>query len=112
MRAQFIGQSSVFIFQPMDSPNLEDAVTWGKPRIQHNDGYDLSPLQKIEIGLDQHAALTQTYRIRGGLGGFAKVIYFVTNASVFMIEFNDLQSKFEENEPTFDRMLASFRIIE
>lgn len=113
MRAQFIGQGSVFVFQQsVENPNLEDAVAWGKPRIQRNDGYDLSPLQEVQIGVDQHSALTQTYRIRGGLGGFAKVIYFVTNDSLFMIEFNDLQSKFEENEPTFDRMLVSFQIIE
>ncbi|MEZ4592433.1 MAG: PsbP-related protein [Chloroflexota bacterium] len=112
MQSGFFNSGEIQIYQQfMEKPTLDDAVAWGEQVIQRNDGYDLTSLQEIQIG-QNYPALTQTYRIRGGLGGFAKAIYFVTNDSVFMIKFSDLQSGFKENEPTFDRMLASFRIIE
>lgn len=109
----FFGSGSVYIYQQwMENPRLTDAVEWGQPMIQRNNGYNLSPLREVQVGSGQYSALTQTYQIKYGLGELSKLVYLVTDNDIFIIEFNDLQSKFEGNEPTFDRMLASFRIIE
>ncbi len=109
----FFNSGSVNIYQQwMENPKLTDAVEWGQPMIQRNNGYNLSPLREVQVGSGQYSALTQTYQTKDGLGELSKLVYLVTNNDIFIIEFNDLQSRFDKNEPTFDRMLASFRIIE
>ncbi len=118
LRAQFIGSigsnARVFIHQqPMENPNLEDAVEWGQEIIKRREPYDVSSPVEAQVGYGNYPALTQTYRDRSIVGvGLTKVFYVVTADSAFMLEFTDFQSGYEKTEALFDHMLATFRFVD
>lgn len=117
LRAQVfspIGSSATVLIRqdPMENPELEDAVEWGQKIIAERNPHDITPLQATRVGYGNYPALTQTYEYRSFvLTGHTKVVYVVTADSAFMLEFTGRQSRFENSEEIFDRMLASFRFV-
>jgi hypothetical protein len=108
--SSFFGGAVSIHQQPMENPELADAVEWGEAVIQHADGHDLSPLSEVRIGQGDYPALTRTYRRGNVLPELRRVFYVVSEDSAFMLEFAEADQ--ESAAPVFERMLASFHLFD
>jgi hypothetical protein len=118
LRAHFnssVGSSARVLIhqQPMENPELVDAVEWGQEIIARRRPYNISAPIETQVGHSNYPALIQTYKERIIVGSvLTKVVYIVTADSAFMLEFSDYQSRYEKSGEVFDHMLASFRFVD
>ena len=119
MRADFgdinpIMPSYAYLYeQPIESDtSLSMLAKWGEIIIDRQDGYNLSELETVTIGVDNYPALRRTYFVYGGGKIFTEVYYLINDDHGFALQFSAHEKKLESSQTIFKRMLDSFEFFE